>query len=126
MTWLERCASCSNIAPANTDRLPRKCRCCVPQAPTTSGLERPAGRFVELRSPEGNAVRAVKVCEPGPPTVEFPTGDSTRPFGRAEPSSGAVLSVLVEAHQESTHAALVDLIETGTRGSTEPVRQDDA
>lgn len=105
------------LAPQHVDMV-------TPHLPATRGGGPMVGRFVELRSKDDQPVRTVRVGEAGPPSVEFPTGDSHRPFGRVEPPPGAVLSVVIEAHAEATHAALVDVEPSGTRDVVGTIRRD--
>lgn len=101
---------------------PQKVRMVVPHAPTTRDAASAQGRFVELRSADDEVVSAHRIGESGPPRVEYPTGDEKEPFGHTEPPPGAVVSVVVEADERATHAALVDV--SAGRGLDEVVRRD--
>jgi hypothetical protein len=101
---------------------PQKVRMVAPHPPVTRGEGPAQGRFVELRSAEGKALRSVRVGEAGVPRVEFPTGDKEQPFGRTEPPPGAILSVVVDADERATHAALVDV--SAGRGLRGTIKRD--
>jgi hypothetical protein len=95
---------------------PEKVRMVAPLPPTARGEMEVSGRFVELRSAEGEPVQNVRVGEAGPPTVEFPTGDPEQPFGRTEPPPGSILSVLVADDDRAVRAALVEIAAPTGRG----------
>jgi hypothetical protein len=99
-----------------------KVRMVAPHVEATRGEGPTQGRFVELRSAEGETVRAVRVGDGGPPMVEFPTGDEEQPFGRTEPPPGAILSIVIAGDERATQAVLVDV--SPGRGLDELVRRD--
>jgi hypothetical protein len=91
---------------------------------TSRDLTPSDGRFLELRSADGEALRSVRVAGAGPPSVEFPSNDPEKPFGRTEPPPGAILSVVVEADERATHAALVEVSSTGAKDLEGPAKRD--
>lgn len=103
---------------------PQTVRMIAPHPPVTRGDVDIGGRFVELRSADGTAVQSVRVGEAGPPMVEFPTGDPEQPFGRAEPPSGTVVTVVVEDDERATRAFLVDVPAPSDRELGAPSKRD--
>jgi hypothetical protein len=79
------------------------------------------GRFVELRTMGGKPVYRRHISGFVPKTVEYPTGDPVRPFGRTTPPGSAVFSVVVPAHAEARTAALMDV-----EGESGPSRKAEA
>ena len=79
------------------------------------------GRFVELRGDADELLYRRAVGELIPPTIEYPTGDPDRPFGRAKPPRGATVAVLVPVREGGRKVAIVEAGSLGTaktRGET--------
>ena len=65
-----------------------------------------SGKYVELRSAQRKVIYRRRISELLPDTVEYPTGDPEKPFGRAARKSGEV-SILVPALAEGQTVAIV-------------------
>jgi len=70
------------------------------------------GRFVELRGDGGEPLYRRQVTDIASRTVEYPTGDPERPFGRTEARRG-VVTVLVPADEAARSVALVEVSASG-------------
>lgn len=101
-----------------------KVRMIVPKPPIVPGERSRAGHFVELRSGEDDVLFAARVGESGPLSVEFPTGDPEKPFGRTDPPPGSLVTVVVPSDQRATHAALTEVSASRERGLLEVRRRD--
>jgi hypothetical protein len=77
-----------------------------------------AGQAVELRSAEGEVLyrRAGEVI---PRTIEYPTGDADRPFGRVPAPRRGVASVLVPVDERARSVAIVETRRLHAEGDEE-------
>lgn len=66
------------------------------------------GRFVELRGDKGYALYRRQITDLIPQTVEYPTGDPERPFGRVPNRVKGIVSVLVPAIKGARSVGLVE------------------
>lgn len=103
---------------------PKRLQMTVPQTDHQAHLRSAGGRFVELRSAEGETILSSRVPSDHRPTVEYPTGDPDRPFGRAEPPPGSIVTVVVPADDRAATAALVEVSTSRSPGEFRMTRRD--
>lgn len=85
----------------------RKVTMRVPRGQRDDAKDR-IGRFVELRAGDGEPLYRRQVTDIASRTMEFPTGDPERPFGRTAARRGLV-TVLVPADEAARSVALVEV-----------------
>lgn len=85
----------------------RKVKMRVPAGRRDDSAEQ-TGRFVELRGEGGKPLYRRQVTDIASRTVEYPTGDPERPFGRTEARHG-IVTVLVPADEGGRSVALVEV-----------------
>lgn len=78
------------------------------RVPPAQRGDRRIGRFVELRGAKDEPLYRRQIGQLIPETVEFPTGDPKRPFGRTTPPARRLVTVLVPAHERALTLAIVD------------------
>jgi hypothetical protein len=76
------------------------------------------GRFVELRSPGGEVLYRRGIDQLIPATVEYPTGDPSRPFGRVKAPRRTTLSLVVPARDGALTMAIVEVRTDTEKGRT--------
>jgi len=103
---------------------PKRVEMAVPQTDHQAHLRSAGGRFVELRSAEGETILSARVPSDHLPTVEYPTGDAEQPFGRTAPPPGSIVTVVVPADDRATMAALVDVSTSRTPGEFRMTKRD--